>query len=432
LWRRAVALYVANVRWHIVALLFVVSFVAYVLRTNMSVAGERMMTDLGLTKVQLGWVLAAFAWGYAIFQIPGGIFGDRLGGRRALTAIVVAWGGLNLLVGLLPQGGAIPTAAILGSLIVLRFLMGAMQAPLFPITGNVFYHWFPASRWALPNGLTNAGLTLGAATTGVLISRLAETLGWRQSFLLTAPLAFLIAGAWWRYARDRPAGHARVSAKEIALIEADRPPAPAESAGWAGWRSVLRNRNVVLLAASYFCSNYVFYFFFNWLFIYLVEVRGFKALEGGLYSMWPWVTGAVGAAAGGWLADRLATRLGPREGYRAPTVLALVAVGGLIFAAATASDPVVAVVFLSLCLGLQQLTEGAYWAATIAVSGRHAATGCGVLNTGGNIVGGIGALLVPITAQRFGWVPALGTASIFALLAAALWLWIRADEQVHG
>src|SRR3954452_10309019 len=102
--RRAVALCAANVRWHIVALLFVVSFVAYVLRTNMSVAGERMMADLGLTKVQLGWVLAAFAWGYAMFQIPGGIFGDRLGGRRALTLIVVAWGGLNLLVGLLPHG----------------------------------------------------------------------------------------------------------------------------------------------------------------------------------------------------------------------------------------------------------------------------------------------------------------------------------------
>jgi ACS family glucarate transporter-like MFS transporter len=423
-----------NVRWHVVALLVLASFVAYLLRTNMSVAGERMMEDLGLTKVQLGFVLAAFAWGYAIFQFPGGVFGDRFGGRRALALIAASWGCLNLLVGLVPAG-AMPATAILGTLIVLRFLMGVAQAPLYPITGGgVIYHWFPPTSWALPNGLTNAGLTLGAAATGPLIAWLAATVGWRQSFLLTAPAAFLVAAVWWWYVRDRPSEHAGVSAKEIALIDAGRhaTSAAAEAARRADWRSVIRNRNVLLLAGSYFCSNYVFYFFFNWLFIYLVDVRGFKALEGGYFAAAPWLAGAVGAAAGGLLADQLAARFGPRQGYRIPTMIALVAVGGLIFAAATAHNPVVAVIYLSLCLGLQQMTEGSYWAATIAVSGRHAATGCGVLNTGGNVVGGIGALLVPITAQRFGWVPALGTASIFALVGAVLWVWIRADEQVNS
>ena len=53
----------SSTRWVVLALLFAASFVAYVLRTNMSIAGERMMTDLGLTQVQLGMVLAAFAWG---------------------------------------------------------------------------------------------------------------------------------------------------------------------------------------------------------------------------------------------------------------------------------------------------------------------------------------------------------------------------------
>lgn len=62
-----------QVRWVILALLFMASFVAYILRTNMSIAGENMMADLGLSKIQLGMVLSAFAWGYAIFQFPGGI-----------------------------------------------------------------------------------------------------------------------------------------------------------------------------------------------------------------------------------------------------------------------------------------------------------------------------------------------------------------------
>ena len=70
-----------SVRWTILVLLFVSSFVAYVLRTNMSIAGERMMADLGLTHIQLGMVLASFAWGYAIFQFPGGVYGDAVGSR---------------------------------------------------------------------------------------------------------------------------------------------------------------------------------------------------------------------------------------------------------------------------------------------------------------------------------------------------------------
>ena len=106
---------------------------AYVLRTNMSVAGETMMRDLGLSQIQLGLVLASFAWGYAIFQFPGGVFGDRMGGRRALTIIAVAWAGLNILTGLAPGPSLAGPTGILAFLIVLRFLMGAAQAPLYPL-----------------------------------------------------------------------------------------------------------------------------------------------------------------------------------------------------------------------------------------------------------------------------------------------------------
>jgi MFS transporter, ACS family, glucarate transporter len=417
-----------SIRWIILVLLFFSSFVAYVLRTNMSVAGERMMTDLGLTQLQLGMVLAAFAWGYALFQFPGGLFGDAVGSRRALTIIAILWGVFNLLVGLIPDRSGMSAAGILAVLVGLRFLMGAAQGPLFPATtGGTIYHWFPVSGWALPNGLTNAGLTLGSAATGPLIAWLMETVGWRQSFILTAPLAFLIAGVWWWYVRDTPAEHPGVSQEEIALIDADRPATPVLVRD-AAWKLVLKDRQVLLLATSYFCSNYVFYLFFNWLFIYLVESRGFKILEGGAYAAAPWIAGAFGAIAGGAMCDGLGRRIGMRWGCRVPGILGLILTAGLIVAAATAADPYVAVIYLSLCLGCQQLTEGAFWAATIAVSGRHASAACGVLNTGGNVVGGVGALLVPFTVQAFGWEAALATGSIFAVLGAVLWLWIRADR----
>ncbi len=420
-----------NVRWVILALLFMMSFVAYVLRTNMSIAGENIMADLGLSKIQLGMVFSAFAWGYAIFQFPGGVFGDRAGSRKALTFIAVLWGILTLATGLVPGTTFASTTFILTTLIGLRFLIGVSQAPLFPVLGGgTIGTWFPVSGWAFPNGLTNTGLTLGAAATGPLVAWLMETLGWRESFILTAPLAFLIAGVWWWYARDDPADHPRVGKQELDLINLNRPSPEQAVEDKTAWKRVLKNRDILLLTASYFCMNYVFYIFFNWFFIYLVDVRQFEILEGGFYAAAPWMVGAVGASVGGLWCDRLCKRIGPRWGYRIPGIVGLSLVAGLLFLGATAENPYLAVALLSLSFGCTQLTEGAYWAAAISVSGKHASAAAGVLNTGGNVVGGIGALLVPIMAEAFGWVPALATGSVFAVIGAVLWLFVRADRPL--
>ena len=421
----------SNVRWVILALLFVASFVAYVLRTNMSIAGENIMDDLGLSKIQLGMVFSAFAWGYAIFQFPGGVFGDRVGSRRALSFIAVLWGILTLATGLVPGTALASTTLILATLIGLRFLVGVAQAPLFPVVcGGTIGRWFPVSGWAFPNGLTSTGLTLGAAATAPLVVWLMETVGWRESFFLTAPFAFLVAGVWWWYARDDPADHPRVGKKELDLINSNRPSPEQAIENKTAWKRVLKNRDILLLTASYFCMNYVFYIFFNWFFIYLVDVREFEILEGGFYAAAPWMVGAVGASVGGLWCDRLCKRIGPRWGYRIPGIVGLSLVAGLLFLGATAENPYLAVVLLSLSFGCTQLTEGAYWAAAISVSGKHASAATGVMNTGGNVVGGIGALLVPITAEALGWVPALATGSVFAVIGAVLWLFVRADRPM--
>jgi ACS family glucarate transporter-like MFS transporter len=420
-----------HVRWVILALLFAASFVAYVLRTNMSVAGENMMAELGLSKIQLGMILSAFAWGYAVFQFPGGIFGDKIGSRRALTIIAVLWGILTLATGLVPGTKLASTTAILITLIGMRFLMGVVQAPLFPVTcGRTIGLWFPVSGWAFPNGLTSTGLTLGAAATGPLIAWLMEALGWRESFLLTAPFAFLIAGVWWRYVRDNPADHPRVGKRELELINAGRPSPEQAVEDKSAWKRVLKNRDILLLAASYFCMNYVFYIFFNWFFIYLVDVRKFEILKGGYFAAAPWMAGAVAASVGGFWCDRLCKRIGPCWGCRIPGMVGLSLVAGLLFLGATVKNPYLAVVFLALSFGCTQLTEGPFWAAAIFVSGKHASAATGVMNTGGNVVGGIGALLVPVTAKVFGWVPALATGSVFALIGVGLWLFIRADRPM--
>jgi ACS family glucarate transporter-like MFS transporter len=116
-------------------------------------------------------------------------------------------------------------------------------------------------------------------------------------------------------------------------------------------------------------------------------------------------------------------------GCRIPSMVGLGIAAVAILLAAQAVSPLMAVAFLSICLFGQQLTEGAFWSATISVSGRQASAACGVLNTGGNIVGGVGALMVPIIVEHLGWAAALGSASVFAVIAALLWIPVRAEAS---
>jgi ACS family glucarate transporter-like MFS transporter len=408
----------------------VASFVSYVLRTNLSIVGPSMIEELGISEIELGWVLSAFALGYTIFQFPGGIFGDVVGPRLAVALMAVAWGFLTVLSGLVPAGAAASTA--IAALVAIRFLVGVTQAPIFPVmTGGMVSNWFPVSGWGLPNGLSSAGLTLGAAATAPLIVWLEQGVGWRGSFLATAPVAFALAGVWWWYARDHPAQHPSVARDEIELIEAGRPP-PEQAAEERGvWRAALRNREIQLLTASYFCMNYVFYLFFNWFFYYLVEVRGFEAERAAFLTATQWLIGALGATLGGLLCDGLMRRFGARRGARALPVAGLVASALLLAGGAFTPDPVLAVALFAACFGMNQLTEAGFWAATISVAGRHASAGAGVLNTGGNLVGFFGAVLVPVVARALGWPWAVSTGAVAALVGALLWAWIRADRPLE-
>jgi ACS family glucarate transporter-like MFS transporter len=400
------------------------------LRTNLSIAGPAMIADLGLTEMQLGTVLSAFALGYTIFQFPGGIFGDLVGPRLAVTLMGVAWGLLTLLCGLAP-GGAEASSVVVG-LVAIRFLVGVSQAPIFPVmTGGMVSNWFPVSGWGLPNGLSSAGLTLGGAATGPLVVWLTAELGWRGSFVATAPVACLLAGAWWWYTRDHPAQHPGVAQREVDLIEAGRPPPEAAAKQQGIWKAALRNREILLLTASYFCMNYVFYLFFNWFFYYLVEIRGIEAERAGSLSAAQWIIGAVGATLGGLLCDRMMRRFGARRGARVLPIVGLVGSALLLAAGAWTTDPMLAVALLAGCFGLNQITEASFWATTISVGGRHASAAAGVLNTGGNLVGFFGALLVPATANALGWPWAISSGALVALVGAALWAWIRGDREMR-
>jgi MFS transporter, ACS family, glucarate transporter len=418
----------SNIRWLVVLILSIASFISYILRTNVSIAGDAMIADLGLTHIQFGFVLSAFAWGYALFQFPGGILGNVIGLRKTTTIISVCWAVLTLLTGFVPGKGDASGQSILIFLIVLRFLVGATHAPIFPVVGGTIGNWFPIANWALPNGVITTGLNLGAAATAPLIVAL-MVWGWRGSFFLTAPLGILTAVIWWRWIRDYPAEHPAISVSEVQLIEANRTPPLDLKKEKNTWKIVLKNRQVLLLTLSYFCMNYFFYLIFNWFFIYLSDIRKVPLQQAGYLTAFQYVIGSFGAILGGFLCDRFAKRFGARWGYRLLPLPCLVLASIFVIAGAFVQNTYAAVAFLALCSGLTQLADPVYWAAIVSVAGRHATAAGGVLNTGGNVVGGIGAILVPVIAHRFGWATAIASGSIFTLSAALLWLVIRADQN---
>jgi ACS family glucarate transporter-like MFS transporter len=421
------------VRWTILALLFLASFVQYLLRQNIHVAAKFMMPDLGLTELQMGFVFGAYSWGYALFQLPGGLFGEAVGARRALAVTALLWVVITLFTGLAPGSWIVSTTAVLVCLVVLRFLLGVFQAPLYPIVGGVIAEWFPVGGWGLPNGLTSTGLTLGAAVAAPFVAWAMVRIGWRESFLAAAPFALVMIAVWWWYATDTPAQHPRVGRGELALILADRRRHPEEASRPRRrqvLKAILANRDVLLLALSYFAMNYVFYFFSYWFYIYLIDVRGFGFLEGGFMVTLQWLPGAVGAAVGGWLCDRLCRRIGPRWGVRIPGAVSLVLVALLLGLGATVENAYVAVVLLALCFGCTQLTEGAYWSSAAYIGGPHTPAAAGVMNTGGNLPGMVVGPLIPVLVESFGWQVAVSTGSLAAVVGAGLWLLIRVDRPL--
>ena len=418
------------VRWNVLGLLVLASFISYVLRYNVSTAGPAMMLDLDLTEVQFGYILAAFTAGYTIFQFPGGVFGVKLGPRRALTILMVLWGLLTALTSTVPGTAFGGTTVTLVTLIAVRFLVGAVHAPIYPLTGGVVERWFPIGGWALPNGLSSTGLTLGTAATAPLLAWMLGAYGWRQSFVMLAPLGLVGAALWWWYVRDHASEHPSSNQEEVDLIYANRPKAVPASDGEPSWLRVLKNPNVILLTLSYFCMNYIFYLMFNWVFYYLEEIRGIERQMAGFLTSAQWIAAAVGATAGGLLCDVLCRRFGMRRGCAWPAMFGVILSGLMLLAGSLSVNAYIAVACLAASFLFNQLTEGAFWAAGISIGGRHAAAACGVMNTGGNAVGFVNALLVPFTAATLGWTAAMITGTAFAFVSAILWLFIRTDQPV--
>jgi sugar phosphate permease len=406
-------------------MLFGFGFLAYLQQKSITVAAARMMPDLALSQVQIGWIEWAFVLGYGLFQLPGGIFGQRYGARRTFVAISLAAFLATVATPLAPYmlGGVFLFAALL----LVQLLLGCSQAAIFPVSAGVFEVWFPPRQWTSVQGLQTMGLSLGAALTPPLIATLMSTMGWQRALLWASLPAVGLISLWAWYGRDTPREHPAVVPGELAEIGPQAAVPIDNNLSALQLLGILKNRNVLLLAGSYLCMNYSFYLLSNWVFLYLVQEREFSVLESGWLASTPPLAAALGAGVGGLITGVLCRRLGDRWGYRLVPLISLPIAGVLLLVSVGAGNPYWAVAGLALCFAAVELNEGAYWGAAMRVGRGDTMAVSGVMNTGGNLGGIVGIPIVAYLSGAHLWHTAFFVGAAFAFASAIAWLGIEVE-----
>lgn len=421
----------SRTRWVILALLFVISVITYVDRVNISVTARQMMPALGLTEVEMGEVFSAFVLGYALGQVPGGWLGDRWGPRLVLTVALVWW---SVFTAMTAVAATLPLASllgILGSLVLVRFLMGVGEAAALPNFNRTVANWLPPSERGVGMGVAIGGLGVGSALTPPLTAWIMVNFGWQVAFYVSGAVGLLIAGCWYVYARDRPDDHPCVNQAEVALIAGSPAATPADVHVPVPWLAFARTPTVWWLILSYTCLGYVAYVYLSWFYLYLVNVRGFGLLRGAVYAAAPFLAIAALCPLGGWVTDRLVIRWGVNRGRAWVGGLGMLLASGSIVWGAFTESPFLALGLLSLGAGWLYFSVGAYWASTVDLSKPHAGTLSGLMNTGANIGGALSPTLTPWLAEQIGWAAALGAAAGVALLGCLLWLGVKPGDGLR-
>ncbi len=404
---------------------FLLSVLLYVDRACISTAKEPIVHDLQLTDKQWGWVMAAFAFGYALLQAPSGAWADRTGARRVLTTVVALW---SLFTGLTA------VAWNYTSLLIIRFLFGAGEAGAFPGMARVVYSWIPVQERGLVKGINFSGSRLGAAATMPLLPIMIEKLGWHLSFVVLMVIGFGWAAFWWLWFRDEPAETKNISPAELAHIQQNRQ--QQSSANQAASRplsvgTLLGSGNLWLIMGQYFASNFTFFFSLTWLFPYIKKTYALGSVTTGFYVMGPLIAGAIGNIFSGWLVDRLhAANLGILS-RRIPAIIGFaLAATGLIMSVGQATVDG-AIIWLSLAVFGADMTLSPSWSLCIDIGGKNAGAVSGTMNMAGNLGSALVGLAFPYRVAAYGSERFFYVAAALNVLGIFLWLLARNDRKIE-
>jgi len=393
-------------------LVFGATTINYLDRANLSVVAPLLAKDLALSPVQMGLLFSAFAWSYAISNLPGGFIVDRFGVRLVYGLAQFIWSAATF-----TQGFVGSFAAIFG----LRLGVGVAESPAFPANNRVVTTWFPQRERGFATSVYVAGQYIGTALFTPLLFWLAGAQGWRSVFLLTGSAGIIWAGIWFFYYRD-PRQCARANERELHEIESGGALTGGVARAPVRWlqvRQLFRYRQIWAICLGKFCISCTLYFFLTWFPTYLIKERHMTMLNAGFFATLPYIAATVGVLCGGfwsdWLLRRgvamsLARKLPIVTGFAGVTVIAL---------ANFTSSNALAITILSFAFFAQGVSSTS-WSIISEVAPKEliGITG-GVCNFAGNLAG----VFTPITigfilreTGSFDW--ALGLVGIAGLVGA--------------
>jgi len=363
--------------------LFVVMFINYLDRMNLSIAAKDIAATYGLSPVEMGYVFSAFLWTYLLLLIPAGVAADRFGGRAITYGSLTLWSLAGICTGL-----ATSYTAMFAS----RLVLGAGEAASYPAGGRIAREWAPHGERGIAMAFLNSGAHAGLCVGAVLVGWLVVAFGWRGSFYVTGGLGLALAVAWYLFYQP-PEKATWLGEAERAHILAHRGggEAPSErgTPQGAALAGLLRSPPMWALALTQGCAGYTLYLFMTWLPNYLASTRGLDVLKSGLFTAVPYGVSALLSIALGALSDRLLRRPGTVPADRRKLIAALLLTSSVILLA-----PLVDSVWLILALiSLSLACVGTAMALTIALTtdlladGRHAGVAVSLLIMGGNTFG---------------------------------------------
>jgi ACS family glucarate transporter-like MFS transporter len=412
------------VRHRVVAFTVALAAVTYLDRVCIAVLAPKISAELGLSRIEMGYVFSAFAVAYALFGVPAAWWADRDGARRVLTWVVLWWSAFTM---------ATAAAWNFASLLVIRFLFGVGEAGAWPSVARVYSRWIPLAERGRIQGIFFAGAHLSGGLTPLAVAAIAGWLEWRAIFVFFGLVGVVWTVGWYAWFRDEPREHRAVLPAECDHIEAMRALPAAQDQVSGSWIAVFKTPTVAPLCVQAFANSYGFYFFITWLPTYLAQARGLTGTALAIFSGLPLMLSFIADLTGGEGSDKLARAISRRAARRFFGVGGYTLAALAIFCATQLNNGFAAGSLIAIGGACSMLTLAPAWATAVDVGGRHAGVTAGVMNT----MGQVGGILSPLALAYLvdatnNWnIPLMVLAGIYAV-AGVSWLAIDPDQRVEA
>jgi sugar phosphate permease len=409
-----------NFRWVIVGVITLLTITNYLDRGNLSVAAPLIQKDMGISATEMGLILSAFVWPYALMNLPSGWAIDRFGARVMMAFAAGAWSIVAIATGL-----ARSAAVFIG----LRAMLGISEAPMFPASLKATDAWFPDREKALATGVYISATQVGLAISPPIATALMLAFGWPAMFIIMGLLGFIGLAGWLVLYRG-PGKSRLVSREEISYIQAGQVAHSStgtdqDKLSGKEWGSLFRYPTTWVMVIGGFCLQYVFWFYITWLPTYLESAQHFTIKSAGLMAALPYIAGAVAVLVGGRVSDWLIVRgMEPMRSrkYTVATGALLTAIA--LFATVFSHGQAIAVSLLTVGMFTYSLSSGVYWtlATNVVRTPKLIASMGSIQNFGGFLGGACAPVVTGVIIGHLGGFPiALTVTAVLVLISAVMY-----------